>query len=108
MNEYKIAILGSHDTILGFKGVGVEAFGLTEENSATRSREVLENQEYAIVLITENWAEKLENILEEYRDQALPAIVKVPPASGTTGAALKNLKRIVEQAIGSDILFQEN
>ena len=46
-------------------------------------------------------------ILDEYKERALPAIVSVPSPKGTTGAAMKNLKKIVEQAVGSDILFKD-
>ena len=104
MKEYKIAILGSHDTILGFRGLGVAAFGLTEKDAEARTREVVESGDFAVVLITEDWAEKLEKTLEDYRERALPAVVSVPSVRGTTGAALRNLKKIVERAVGSDIL----
>ena len=50
--------------------------------------------------------EKLEDKLSELRTQALPAIVAIPSHHGTTGYGLKNLKKIVERAVGSDMLFQ--
>jgi len=108
MKEYKIAILGNHDAIMGFKGLGVDSFGLIEENAEKQTKEVLEKGDYAVVFITEDWAKKLEKFLDQYYSRALPAIVSVPSPSGTTGAALKNLKKIVEQAVGSDILFKES
>jgi len=105
--NYKIAILGNHDAILGFKGLGIDAFGLSEEKFEDETRSVMEKSDYAIVFITEDWAQKLEKILDEYKERALPAIVSVPSPKGTTGAAMKNLKKIVEQAVGSDILFKD-
>ena len=107
MKEYKIAILGNHDAILGFKGLGVGAFGLTEKEAEKTAREIIENNEYAIVFITEDWAEKLDKVLDEYRSRALPAIVSVPSPKGSSGVSMKNLKKIVEQAVGSDILFKD-
>lgn len=108
MQKYKIAILGNHDAILGFKGVGVEAFGLTEKEAFKTTRSVLDNKDYAIVFITEDWTRKLEKVLDEYCSRTLlPAIVSVPSPKGSSGAAIKNLKKIVEQAVGSDILFKE-
>lgn len=107
MEKYKIAILGSHDAILGFKGLGIDAYGLTEENAQNQAEEVLNKEGYAIIFITEDWTGKLESVLDEYRSRALPAIVSVPSPKGTKGAALKNLKKIVEQAVGSDILFKD-
>ena len=108
MKSYKIAILGNHDTVLGFKGLGIDARSLNEKNFEERTVEVLENSDYAIVFIIEDWADRLAQVLNKYRSQPLPAIVTLPPPSGTTGAALKNLKKIVEQAIGSDILFNQD
>jgi len=106
--KYKIAILGGYDnSVLGFKGVGVDVCGLNEENAKEQAEEILNNKNYAIIFITEDWAGKLESVLEEYKGRALPAIVNVPSLKGSTGAALKNLKKIVEQAVGSDILFNE-
>ncbi len=106
MKEYKIAILGSHDIILGFKGLGIEVVGLTEDNAEQQVRGVFAKEDYAIVFITEDWAEKLEKVLADYYSRALPAVVSVPTSEDTTGAALKNLRKIVEQAVGSDILFK--
>lgn len=106
MKEYKIAILGSYDIILGFKGLGIEVVGLTEEKAEQQVRGVFAKEDYAIVFIAEDWAEKLEKVLAEYYSQALPAIVTVPTSDDTTGVALRNLRKIVEQAVGSDILFK--
>ena len=106
MQNYKIAILGSHDTILGFKALGVEVVSLVEDKAEQQVKEVVEGEKYAIVFITEDWTVKLEGILSEYYSRALPAIVSVPSPQGITGAAFKNLKKIVEQAVGSDILFK--
>lgn len=107
MNEYKIAILGNHEAVLGFKGLGVEAFGLTDDGYEGIARTVLNSPRYAAVFITEDWMDKLEALLSEFRDRALPAIVPVPSPQGSTGASIRNLKRIVELAVGSDILFKD-
>jgi len=106
MNKYRIAILGSQDAVLGFKGLGVDAFGLNESDAAEKLKETVKSGKYAVIFITEDWSEKLAQEINEYYEMALPAIVTVPSPQGTSGAALNNLKRIVEQAVGSDILFQ--
>lgn len=110
MKEYKIAIIGNNDAILGFKGMGIDVFGLREKNPEKAEEtvdSVMNKDNYAVVFITEDWIVKLESILNKYRDKALPAVVAVPTIQGTTGAALAGLKKIVEQAVGSDILFSK-
>lgn len=106
MKEYKIAILGNNDVVLGFKALGIDTIGLSENKAAGQLKEVIEKGDYGIVFITEDWAAKLEQALLEYYTSALPAIVSVPSPQGSTGTALKDLKKIVEQAVGSDILFK--
>ena len=106
MKEYRIAILGNSDVILGFKALGVDTIGLVKDNAAGQLQDAIEKGEYGIVFITEDWAIRLEQVLKEYYTRVLPAIVSVPSPQGATGAALRNLKRIVEQAVGSDILFK--
>ncbi len=105
MKEYKIAILGNEDVIIGFKGLGVDTFGLNEGDAEDVLKGVMDENNYAVVFITEDWILKLDNILDEYKGRALPAVVAVPTPQGTSGAALQSLKKTVEQAVGSDILF---
>jgi V/A-type H+-transporting ATPase subunit F len=35
----------------------------------------------------------------------MPAIIQIPGISGNTGAGIENVKKSVETAVGSDILF---
>ncbi len=43
--------------------------------------------------------------LQDIRDQLLPAIIQIPGVSGNTGDGVRGVKKSVEQAVGSDILF---
>lgn len=106
--KYKIAIIGSSDAIAGFKAVGVDAFGVTTKEEAEKKvKEIYDAKNYATLFITEDFVDKIKNFLNELEPKALPAIVAVPSQAGSTGAGLNNLKKIVEQAVGSDILSNE-
>jgi V/A-type H+/Na+-transporting ATPase subunit F len=103
--DYKIAIIGSKDSILGFSALGVETRPVaSQEEVDTEIQAVHSSDEYAIMFITEDWADRARKTLEELPAKALPAVVAVPSQTGSSGAGLKNLSRIVEQAVGSDIL----
>lgn len=106
--DYKIAIIGSADAIGGFKAIGVEAISV---QSADDCREkfltAFDSPDYGILFITEDWAEKIKDTIENLPTRALPSIVAIPSQSGSTGVGLANLKKIVEQAVGSDILGNE-
>ena len=50
-------------------------------------------------------AAQVESEIEEYCEKTLPAIIRIPGVSGNTGTGVKGVKKTVEQAVGSDILF---
>ena len=105
MKEYKIAILGNKDSILGFKNLGLESFSLDQaEKPEEELKNVLDNKEYGLVFITEDWHKKYAEMLSDYKNRALPAIITIPSSKGSTGESMKEIKKIVEQAVGSDIL----
>ena len=50
-------------------------------------------------------AAEIDEELDRYRSQRLPAIILIPGVSGNTGRGIAGVKRSVEQAVGSDIIF---
>ena len=42
---------------------------------------------------------------EKYQEQVTPAIIQIPGIAGNTGAGVAGVKKSVEQAVGSDIIF---
>ncbi|MBU0731629.1 V-type ATP synthase subunit F [Patescibacteria group bacterium] len=106
--DYKIAILGNHDAILGFRALGLETHDIaTQEQGLEVLKKIREAEDYGIIFITEDWTPKLEKELLKLEGRALPAIISIPSQEGTTGEGLKNISKIVEQAVGSDILSNE-
>lgn len=103
--NYKIAIIGNPDAIGGFRAVGVDAIGINSAADAqNKIQELYDQNDYAVVFITEDWAEKIKSFLKQLPAKALPSIVAIPSQAGSTGAGLEQLSAIVEQAVGSDIL----
>ena len=58
-------------------------------------------------ILQKPWRQKLKNEIAEYQEQTTPAIIQIPGVSGNTGAGVEGVKKTVEQAVGSDILFSE-
>lgn len=106
--DYKIAILGSPQAILGFKALGVVPFPVTDKEEGIEALEKVKQGEYAILLVTEDWAEKLDEPLAEIKTMTLPAVTILPSQLGSRGAGEKELRKIVERAVGSDILFKKD
>ena len=102
---YKIAVLGDYDSIYGFATLGVDTFPvMTQEEAGTRLHQ-LASRGYGIIYITEAMAAELKHDIMRYQDQLLPAIIQIPGISGNTGDGVRGVKKSVEQAVGSDILF---
>lgn len=104
----KIAILGTTESILGFKALGLDTIGVyTQEEAEKKLDEIYGKKEHGILFITEDWMERLRTRLDDLKGAAWPAVIGIPGVAGSTGAGERELKNIVEQAVGSDILFNE-
>jgi V/A-type H+-transporting ATPase subunit F len=124
-NKYSIAIVGNKDTILGFKALGLKTFDANSAEEATKVLYKLKAEQvqvekegvktaqvemrpaYSIIFITEDLAMGISG--DDYKKlnkDALPAIIPVPGSQGSTGAGLRRIGKMVEQAVGSDI-FKE-
>ena len=60
-----------------------------------------------LLYMTEALASDLNKEIDRYREVMKPAIILIPGISGNTGAGIAGVKKSVEQAVGSDILFNE-
>jgi V/A-type H+/Na+-transporting ATPase subunit F len=116
--KYQIAMVGNKETILGFNALGLKTFNANSGEEAIKVLYKLKSEEividektgetkplYAIIFITEDLALKIPN--EDYKKlskDTLPALIPVPGSKGTTGYSMKRIGKMVEQAIGSDIL----
>ncbi len=102
---YKIAALGDRDSIYGFASVGIEIFPVKEHIEALRTLRQLAESGYAIIYMPESLYSALGEDLDVYRERALPAVIAIPGVSGNTGIGMQQVRRSVEQAVGSDIIF---
>ncbi|MBR2696234.1 MAG: V-type ATP synthase subunit F [Parasporobacterium sp.] len=105
---YKIAVLGDRDSIYGFATLGLETFPVTDPDAGADTLKRLAMTDYAVIYITESLKAQIEDEIEKFRDQKLPAIIPIPGVSGNTGQGMVDVKRLVEQAVGSDIIFNND
>jgi len=105
---YKLAVMGDWDSIYGFATLGLETFPYSDAAEAGRKLRELADGDYAVIYITEALAGKLTAEIDHYRSQRFPAIILIPGVSGNTGAGMSAVRKSVEQAVGSDIIFGNN
>ena len=102
---YKIAVMGDRDSIYGFASVGLDIYPVEEPAGVVRQIRGLAERDYAIIYMTEALFSALEKELDVFNDQPLPAIIPIPGVSGNTGVGLARVRKSVEKAVGSDIIF---
>ena len=102
----KIAVIGDKDSVTAFKALGLEIF--SDSNAfAIRDRiKRLAQVHYAIILITEKAAAEVPDVIQKYKASAYPAIIPIPDSMGTTGYGIQGLKKDIEKAIGTDVIFK--
>ena len=104
---YKIAVLGDYDSIYGFATLGLDTFPVTAQEEAAQMLHKLATGGYGIIYITEAWAAQLKHEIARYQEEIIPAIIQIPGIAGNTGAGVAGVKKSVEVAVGSDILFSQ-
>lgn len=104
---YKIAVLGDRDSIYGFAALGLDTFPITDTSLAGKKLRDLAESNYAVIYVTEALAAVIDAEIDRYRASRLPAIILIPGISGNTGMGIRAVKKSVEQAVGSDIIFND-
>lgn len=102
---YKIAVLGDNDSIYGFVALGIHIKPVNSKDEAAKALKELVDEQYAIIYVTESYYIMLESEINQYKTNIIPAIIVIPGVSGNTGVGMSNVKKLVEQAVGSDIIF---
>lgn len=104
---YKIVVLGAYDSIYGFSALGLDTYPVKDGAEGLKTFRQLAEGEYAVIYITEALADQLTDEIDKYRERFLPAVIQIPGVSGNTGKGIGGVRKSVEQAVGSDILFSD-
>ena len=105
---YKIAVMGAYDSIYGFAALGLDTFPVSDAKEGENILRSLASEGYAVIYITETLAAGLAHEIKKYQEQVIPVIIQIPGVSDNTGAGVAGVKKSVEQAVGSDIIFGGN
>lgn len=113
--QFKLAIIGAQHSILLYRAFGVESFAVSDvEEAKDKLNELVAMNRgdekktpiYAVIFVEENlFREFPEDLLEKLSRKPLPAVTPVPSAGDSDSTfASERLRKIVERAVGSDIL----
>lgn len=104
MSEYKIAALGDRDSVIGFRALGLDVFPVETLDEAKATLHRLAKENYAIVYLTEGYAQNMAPEIARYKDALTPAVILIPGKEGSLGIGMAAVKDAVERAVGADIL----
>ncbi|NLC19291.1 MAG: V-type ATP synthase subunit F [Clostridiales bacterium] len=102
---YKVAVIGDRDSIYGFAALGLDTYSVDGREEAARILKNSAEGNYAVIYVTESLFADLKDQIERYTTSYLPAIIPIPGVAGNTGIGMGNVKKSVERAVGSDIIF---
>ncbi|NRZ98114.1 V/A-type H+-transporting ATPase subunit F [Clostridium tetanomorphum] len=104
MSMYKIGVVGDKDSVLAFKAIGVDVFPVTDIEEARKTVDTMAANKYGVIFITEQVAKDLEETIERYNREILPAIILIPSNQGSLNIGMKRISDNVEKAVGVNIL----
>lgn len=104
---YKVAVIGDRDSIYGFAALGLDVYFADNAKEASSVFKDLTDGRYAVIYITENLAEGLSAEIEKFSFLPSPAIILIPGVKGNTGQGINQVRKSVEKAVGSDIIFND-
>ena len=100
---HKIGVVGDKDSILSFKALGIDVYPVITKEEARNTIDEMASNDYGIIFVTEQIATLVENTIERYNREVLPAVILIPNNQGSLGIGLKKIDEYDEKAIGSNI-----
>lgn len=103
----KIAVMGDYDSIYAFAALGLTIFPADDPAEARKTLRRLADSDYGVIYVTEELAADPEfaEEMSRYEEELSPALILIPGVKGNTGNGVAGVKKSVEKAVGSDILF---
>lgn len=104
----KLAIIGSRDSILGFKALGLDCYPAEKPLDAVQ---ILKDiffaaKGYAVIYLTDDLASKIDKEIEEIKrgSPLLPILIIIPSHKGSLNLETVKIRKMIEKALGTDIL----
>jgi V/A-type H+/Na+-transporting ATPase subunit F len=104
----KAYVIGGEELILGFRSVGVETIAAADAQACAGELERLaRDPEAALVLVTEDMVEEIRDAIDHFRESSRGVLLVIPTHEGSQGAGYAEIRRLVEQSLGLDMLGPE-
>ncbi|MCI8808898.1 MAG: V-type ATP synthase subunit F [Oscillibacter sp.] len=101
---YQIAAVGDWESVMGFRALGLDTYPVSDITEAKETIRELAKGDCAVIYLTEQLAQGMDDVLSRYKDELRPAIILIPGRQGSLGIGKNNIQRAIERAVGADIL----
>ncbi|MEG1602230.1 MAG: V-type ATP synthase subunit F [Cloacibacillus sp.] len=100
-----MAAVGSYESILPFKAIGLDVVVVTEENydSTGFALQKFSRSGYAALFLEEELFERFRDTVDEINENSDLSIIPVPNQRGSLEIGIESIRRNVERAVGMDI-----
>ncbi|HBP39182.1 MAG TPA: V-type ATP synthase subunit F [Clostridiales bacterium] len=98
-----IGVIGDRDSVIGFRALGMTVLEAVDSAQAGRQLRTLVQENYAVIFITESYAEANQEYLQVLRSRKLPAVIPIPSLTGSTGLGMRTVRESVRKAVGMDL-----
>ncbi|HDP70199.1 MAG TPA: V-type ATP synthase subunit F [Actinobacteria bacterium] len=103
----KIAFIGDKTSVLGFQALGFDAYPVVDPQESRNVWSEIKEENYTVIMVTEEVYKEIDDLISEVAESFTPAVLIIPPAKGGKGLGFQRMKKIVEKAVGMDILSEE-
>ncbi|MFT5871735.1 MAG: V/A-type H+-transporting ATPase subunit F [Clostridium sp.] len=104
MFMHKVGVVGDKDSILAFKALGIDVYPVIEIEEARKIIDKMASNNYAVIFVTEQLAQHLDETIERYNAKMLPAVILIPSNQGSLNIGMQRIRDNVEKAVGVNIL----
>ncbi|MDO5116106.1 MAG: V-type ATP synthase subunit F [Synergistaceae bacterium] len=110
-SEHKapMAAVGSYESILPFKAIGLDVVVVTEENydRTPLTLNKFSRDGYAVLFLEEELFARFRDEVDEINEYSDLSIIPVPDQKGSMRVGLESIRRNVERAVGMDIFGEK-
>jgi V/A-type H+-transporting ATPase subunit F len=101
----RIAVIGDTDFVTPFSALGLDTYpvGRTDQPTTEAAKEIIDRK-YTLIIVAEDIAPSIEQVLADHQGQPTPCILVVPFTTESEGYATQSLAQALKLATGIDIL----
>lgn len=102
----RVGFIGTPDTAPVFRPLGIDVAEVSDAGAAAAALERMCRGDHALVLLEEDVARDIAPAVERAKRRPSPVLSLVPGVGGSRGTTTQAIRKLVERAVGADILFK--